>query len=465
MTSHASRKGVPTKMEPCARKELCERYVGFLQKLARAELCAAEHEPLALPPQAVLEGLWADGLLPGRRCPSVAHGEVAVLDYGCWNRGEGPDFLGAEVEVGGVRYHGDIELSASVAEWDCAGHADDPLYNDVILHVVFTPPPAGAFTRNALHREVPVLYLPEALWMEACGRSYPLEGLEQAPSPLEKLPLGALVELMQAAAARRVEYKRFLFRSRAAMVGESQAWFEALAATLGYSANKEAMAVLARRAPLEELGAKAEAILFGVAGYLLPVLPERADDVARAYHRRVWDAWWPLRERYGLAPSRGIPWKLAAGRPLNHPHRRVAALALAALRWREIEPHLHTGGARELVRILTSLHHPYWDWHCSLPSLPLARPVALIGQSRARDFLVNHVYVQDDSAGSWQAYLCLGASEVPQRVRSIARALLGEREDVEPLLRLCFAQQALLQLERDCKSAGGYPAALASWGL
>ncbi len=451
-------------MEPLGRQELCERYTAFLQGMVRAELSLAESSAMPLPPEAELESLWADGLLPGYPCRSEAHGSVLVVDGGTWNRGEGPDFQRAEVEINGVRFRGDVELSPSVADWEAAGHADDPLFNDVVLHVVFTPPPAGWFTRNALHRDIPVLYVPEERWMEACGRSYPLASLEQASAPLESMPLGRLVNLMQAAAARRVEYKRLLFRARAGIVGESQAWFEALASTLGYSANKRAMAVLARRAPLDELGERAEAILFGTAGFLLPVLPERAGEDSRVYHRRVWDAWWPLRGKYGLSETRRIPWTMAAGRPLNHPHRRVAALALAACRWREIVPHLNTSGARELTRVLSSLSHPYWDWHCSLPSAPLSRPAALIGQARIRDFLVNHVYVQDDSAGSWQSYLCLGASELPQHIRRIATQLLGPRTDVEPLLKLAFTQQALLQLERDCRFEGGYPAALASWG-
>ncbi len=452
-------------MEPLGRSALCERYAAFLQELAQDGLCAAEEGSLPLPPEAELESLWADALLPGQACPSIAHGPVLVRDCGCWSRGEGPDFQGAEVEINGVRRRGDVELSHAAADWEVAGHAENPLFNDVVLHVVFTPPPPGWYTRNSLHRDIPVLYVPEERWMDACGRSYPLVGMEQGPAPLEEMPLGQLVTLMQAAAARRVEHKRHLFRARAAVVGEHQAWYEALATTLGYSANKQAMGVLARRAPLEELGDEAEAILFGTAGFLLSVLPERAGDECRSYHRHVWDAWWPLRDQYALSERRRIPWHFASGRPLNHPHRRVAALSLAARRWREIVPHLHTGGARELTRILSSLSHPYWDWHCCLPSAPLTHPAALMGKARVREFLVNHVYVQDDRAGSWQAYLCLGAAEVPQHIRAVAGQMLGAREDVEPLLKLCFAQQALLQLERDCRFEGGYPAALSAWRL
>ncbi len=449
------------------RQELVERYAGFLQELASRNLAAADSPaPLPLPPRGELEMLWADGLLLPSGGETLRHGSVRVLDRGSWNRGEGPDFLRAEVEMGGQRLQGDIVLTRSAPEWEVAGYSEDPRFNDVVLHVVFSPPPPQWFTRSEQHRDIPVLVVSEEEWMQASGRSYPVDAAEYTLAPLADMPLGSLVSLMQAAAAKRVSHKRKKFRARAALVGEQQAWFEALASTLGYAANKQAMGVLARRAPLAELGqdaAQAEPILFGTAGFLFPVLPEKAGEEARTYHRSVWDAWWPLRAQHELTEPRAIAWKLSAGRPLNHPHRRVSALAMAARRWKDISPHLHTGGARELTRVLASLRHPYWDWHCSLPAAPLTRATALIGQARIREFLVNHVYVQDDRAGSWQAYLCLGAADVPARVATIARRLLGERGDVADLLKLCFAQHALLQLERDCCRDGSYPSELASW--
>ena len=39
---------------------------------------------------------------------------------------------------------------------------------------------------------------------------------------------------------------------------------------------------------------------------------------------------------------------------MNHPHRRVAALALSARRWRSIEPLLNAAGAAQLRELLTA---------------------------------------------------------------------------------------------------------------
>ncbi len=447
-------------MEARGRQSWAEAYSGFLERLLRDELQAGEACPQPLPSESELESLWADGL------PGELGGGVQVLDCGEWNRGDGPDFLRAELLIGGRRVRGDVEIDRSADSWELAGHGDDPAYDHVALHVIFSPAPPGWYTRNSQHREIPRLCIPEELWLAASGRRRPLEGMEGEEAPLRDMPLPQLISLLKAAAARRLEDKRQRHRRRSAVVGSEQAWYEALAVTLGYSANKWPMELLARRAPLRELGGEpeqAEAILFGTAGFLAPLLPERATDGARGYHRSVWDAWWPQRAQYELAASRRIPWVMAAGRPLNHPHRRVAALAVAASRWGELFPLMNGEHAHELERAFAGLSHPYWDWHCSLPAAPMERKAALMGRARVREFLVNHVYVQDSSEAAWNTYLCLTAESSPMRVRRTARLLFGLRADVEKLLPLCFVQQGLLQLERDCRTEGGYPAAMRSW--
>ena len=118
----------------------------------------------------------------------------------------------------------------------------------------------------------------------------------------------SIINLLKAAAAYRQEIKRNRFRRKAAVSGESQAWYEAWASTLGYHANKEAMQLLAMRAPVSALKDEAEAILLGTAGFLLPTLPLQTSQEARDYHRKVWDAWWVKQDQFALASDRRIPW-------------------------------------------------------------------------------------------------------------------------------------------------------------
>lgn len=463
-------------MNDFSRSGLAEAYAVMYDGLRR-EAAFSAAEPEVLPSQpgvAEVQCCWMSGEL-GAVGETVHHGPVRMLDFGVWNRVEGPDFLRAELELGGHRLRGDVVLTLRAEEWEERGFGCNKLCDGVLLHVVAEPPPAGWFTRNSRHEEVPLLVLDASALRRALGYPAPwsAEGLDCEPAPLRGLLPGQLQALLLAAAARRMQLRRELFRCRAARLGEEQAWFECWAETLGYRVNKLAMRMLARRAPLRELrelGDEAEAVLFGTAGFLESMLPERAGDEARSYHRRVWDAWWPRRERYGLVSSRRISWAFSPVRPLNHPHRRVAALAVTAARWDELRPLMSAVQSSVLLGKLAGMRHAYWNRHCSLSSMPLMSDFALVGRERIRDFFVNHVCVQDDSEESWRIYVGLRVQGVPTRVRQAAHALMGEREDLQDLLRYCYVQQGLLQIDDDFGLAatgvsGRFPSAMADWSL
>lgn len=337
---------------------------------------------------------------------------------------------------------------------------------------MLTAPPAGWYTRNSLHLEVPVLYLPPARIRRALHLAPPLdrELVHMCKRPLEKMSAAQIESLLRAAAAHRANCKRKRFHTKAQALGKSQAWYEAWAETLGYSANKDTMIALARRAPLHRLGNAPEAILFGTAGFLVPMLPDKATDEARLYHRQVWDQWWQVKEKFSLGRSRSLPWSLTGQRPLNHPHRRVAALAASAACWSTLEPLFQAYSARRLAAHLEAIRHPFWDYHCTIASAPLKRRAALIGKQRILDFLTNYVYVIDESPEAWDAYLGLRAHDMPTKVLRTAKRLFGEREDIAPLLNLSYAQQGLLQIEADfcsstlCKECL-FPSQLGQWKL
>ncbi|MFH5883129.1 DUF2851 family protein [Halalkalibaculum sp. DA3122] len=65
---------------------------------------------------------------------------VTILEPGRLNSSGGPDFKEARLQIGDLRWHGDIEFHWSVADWRRHGHQHDPGYNQVILHVVYQNP-------------------------------------------------------------------------------------------------------------------------------------------------------------------------------------------------------------------------------------------------------------------------------------------------------------------------------------
>ncbi len=439
------------------------QYRAILQAVANSCDPTAAEDVLTTSPELSemeVQSLWAVGLF-GSEWESEQHDHVSILDFGEWNRSAGPDFLFAEIKINGRLVRGDIEIDPHAQDWEQHGHGANPRFNNVILHVVLTEPPQGWYTRNSMHMEVPVIYLSaqrvrEALDMQQpaidtiCGRSDWNGRTELCAKPLADMSPAQIEDLLLAAAAHRIECKRRRYRRKVAVLGEAQASYEAWAECLGYSANKEPMIMLARRAPIRRLrGVDAEAVLLGTAGFLKPVLPSRAEPEARAYHRRVWDAWWKVKDDFALEGQRSPAWQYTGIRPFNHPHRRVAALAVSATNWQEIMPLLSTAHTRQLVGVLCGLQHPFWERHSMLDSPALQRSCALVGRERVKDFLCNHVYVRDESREAWVAFTRLTHTKLPTRAAHLAHALFGQREDLRGILRHEYACQALLQIGTD----------------
>ncbi len=82
---------------------------------------------------------------------------VEIVQFGVWNRGAGPDFLDAAVRFDdGPPQRGAIELDLDAVDWERHGHAINPDFENVVLHLFATESAAReSFTRTALHRLVP----------------------------------------------------------------------------------------------------------------------------------------------------------------------------------------------------------------------------------------------------------------------------------------------------------------------
>ena len=419
-----------------------------------------------------VQRLWAAGML-GTTGETTQHRFVNIVEFGEWNHGAGPDFLRAEIEIDGKAVRGDVEIDPQAQDWERHGHGSNPDFNRVALHIVLSPPPSGWYTRTEQHSEVPVLYLSPERVREALNRMRRPECLSVYPAnpcryPLAEMKVEDVRDLLQAVASYRVSCKRKRFHDKVEALGWRQAWYEAWAETLGYSANKEQMVMLARRAPLNALKQRAEAMLLGVAGFLQPAFPAGADDEAREYYRKLWDEWWKLQSLFGVEMNRFPSWCYTGVRPANHPQRRVAALAVSVQRWRAISPLLNAENLPALCRVLTGLRHEFWDWRCTISSPPMQRRVALVGLQRVNAFLSNYVLVDDASDLAWSAYLRLPSGVMSRRVLNASRELFGERNDLTELFKHEYAHQAVLQIVGDfctqnsCRDCV-FPAQLRDW--
>lgn len=418
---------------------------------------AAEGPPPRLPGELELQALWFDGQF-GHDFTTTDGAPVRVVQFGEWNRAAGPDFLHCSVEIAGNRHRGPVELDLHGTDWEAHGHAANPAFREVVLHVVFRGDGPASFARTCEHRLVPRVVIPPDRLAEALElprRDVAVAHPGRCSTPLADHPAARVAELLDAAARRRAERKAARFLRTAAVQGRDAALFQAVAETLGYQANRLPLRLLAQRIPLAALRDQpAEPVLLGAAGFLDPVLVERAPAGTRRHLAALWEDWWKRRGRFGCGPERALPWAFHGQRPANHPHRRVAALAVLATHWAAFRRHAlaRPFAPRALTDFLAALEHPFWSRHHTLGSAPAARPLALVGRDRAHELLANHLVplaLAEDPAFSWDAYLALRAPAPNDKVKRATLRLFGARTDLPNLLRPLAHHQALLEIYHD----------------
>lgn len=248
-------------------------------------------------PESALAARWARGVPGPLRLEDGR--PLHVVFPGTPAGGAGPDFTGAILDAEGDLLRGDVELHLRASGWRQHGHAGDPAYAGVVLHVVATNDEPHPFTFHRSGRLIPMLVLePEA------GPAFPppftppcavATSSGQDPSlALERMGL------------RRLRAKAARVSPVLAAHGPGQALYGLLLETLGGSANREPFAAIARRLPLAVL------LEAGVPAGVSPSLALAATlkgAAARLILRRV-----------GL-------------RPMASPSRRLEAAAALLARW------------------------------------------------------------------------------------------------------------------------------------
>ncbi len=433
-------------------------------------------ELTSLPPEMELQARWFAGDF-GRVFTGTSGEKIEIVQLGDWNRSAGPDFANVVVKVNGEPRSGDLELDTCDRDWENHGHAVNPAYRNVVLHVYVTSSGSGRyFTRDCDHREVPQIHIdPAAIDPRRWGRAEAIAKIGRCATPLREMTAADVESLLEAAAQYRLKRKFDRFSRIAHSHGREEALYQLTAEALGYRHNRIPMVILAQRLPLKQLREEKEAregLLFGVAGFLDTPTYEDASPAARPYLQGLWEQWWKRREEFdGLRP---LPWTMAGARPANHPHRRTGVLGALVSEFRKYArlSFAEKFDAGAVDAFLESLEHPYWSGHYTLKSKPTPRPMKLIGKTRVAEILGNIHYpvaVAADTA-RWDDYKSLRAELGNEKIERALIRLFGKREDAVKLVRRVYQQQGLLQVyddfcladESDCEDCP-FPEQLAKW--
>jgi len=411
-------------------------------------------QPFSAPTELEIQARWFAGEF-GREFTTLSGDSLEIIQFGEWNRESGPDFSSAAVSLNGQPpQRGSIELDPDVRDWERHGHAINPAYENVLLHVFWNEGPKKLFTQTLGARNVPQIRL------DLTKTDPPLEkpAFTAIPgrcvAPLAKIRIGKIAELFAAAAHYRMQKKAQRISQTAEIHGEHEALYQSLAQTLGYKSNKLPFLLLAQRLPLRRLRkkpAQTEALLFGFSGFLAETDLHPLPQDTKNYLRRLWTNWWPH-----LIPSenRIFPpgtWTCGGVRPANHPQRRLGALTQIAQHWPKVRQTLHSANPQAISRFFSTLHHPYWDHHYTLTSAPAPRPMALLGPDRVNAIIANVVLplALHHNPLQFEKLQTLAAPDLNLRVKTAAIRLFGTDAKHLPLLKNALHQQGLLQIYED----------------
>ncbi|MBU2608332.1 MAG: DUF2851 family protein [Chloroflexi bacterium] len=348
--------------------------------------------------------MWQRLLRNGSELTTDRGETIEILYPGRPNDGQGADFRDAVITTVGGLLKGDIEIHVRSSDWRAHQHHHNPIYNRVILHVVWRQN-SPIMTRLQNGGMVPTLVLckhpagennPSSDWLyhqpapnKSCSRSWDSSAPHRA------------VECLESQGDKRFLIKASRFKADIAQYGPGQTLYQGIMGALGYAKNKLPFLELARRLPLPNLEVMAlkkttaegcltmlQALLLGTAG-LLPSQQQAThpEDAFGDRSATTLEKQWASFNLSQAMPTDG--WDTFRVRPANHPVRRITAISHLVLRYRK------TGLLTEMLNLV---HHTppgkgYRQLEAGLMVTGLGSSIQmlspLLGKARAADIVVN----------------------------------------------------------------------------
>jgi hypothetical protein len=144
---------------------------------------------------------------------------------------------------------------------------------------------------------------------------------------------------------------------------------------------------------------------------------------------------------------------------LNHPQRRLAALAVLARDWSRLQRASGKSSVDAANDFFQALEHPFWNFHYTLTAAASPKKMALIGESRVADVLANVLFpfwmahdaeaLTPPTTSLWSEYAKLPAQLSNRRLETAATRLFGNDSRRKQFLETVAHQQGLLQIYED----------------
>ena len=338
-----------------------------------------------------LQFIWYKKAIQWLDLKTVTGKPVQLISPGTWNFDAGPDFLNARVKIGSTIWAGHVEIHVRSSEWYRHEHQNDPNYDNVILHVVWSHDKEVQWPSG---KPIPCVSL-EGRVEKSAFDAYRVFLRTKTTLPCAPFKENLTPELMELQSGEMVQ--RRLNRKAGELIDQldemggdwNRLLLVQLARALGVPKNSDAFEQLILSFPyllLSKLSTQllsVEALLFGQAGML-------EGEAMDEYHKKLQQEYQFIESLYHLKPMPGNQWTYFRLRPASFPDLRIAQLAMLMHRrqlwWRTI---LSAADIKELEHCFDQLKlMHYWKNHYRF-GVPSVKQVKSLGRDAVHTLLIN----------------------------------------------------------------------------
>lgn len=316
---------------------------------------------------------------------------LKIIEGGELNTHFGPDIKHARFEYNGIVYQGSVEFHVQIEDWYKHHHHYDPLYQDVLLHVIGRE---SKHTANVKHNisdfEIPTFLMPVPI---QGGKSF-------ICLPKTKINIQKVKQQLQIMALKRMEQKVLLFNRELKTFTPEKIFYHKFMRALGYPENKYNFEQLALKIPPELYEMEKNnpliltALYFGCAGFL----DMKLIDPFYLSLKRIFSI---IRCRLSFSSLKQIQWQFSAVRPSNHPHYRLAAWVAFVTSIKNGSPFGQVYSLlekreeplkllRNLLELLVQKPVGYWHDHWALQKVHRSiKNREFISRQRAKEIIIN----------------------------------------------------------------------------
>jgi len=399
-----------------------------------------------------LHFLWKYSLYDRERLLDYEGNKITVIHPGEYNRDAGPDFFNARISIAGTLWAGNVEIHTYSSHFDMHGHKDDPMFDNVILHVVaendrkvFNSRGEELLTAElvfdlSLHdKYISLVNNPYIIACQGEIRDY--------DSTLFQHWLNSLV-------VERIQCKSEMILRIFSETGNDweETFYRVLSRYFGFRVNTEPFEMLAMALPFRIIRKHAdnrfqiESLLYGTSGMLREELFKEA--LSDQYYTDLIREYKFLSSKYSLQPLQGWIWKFSRLRPSNFPTIRISQLAgMLSITGGLFSRLLDVKDIKQLKELFEVYASPYWDDHFVFGSIKRGRSKKT-GSQATDIFLINAVipllFVYGESRGlsgySERALLFL------DQIKAEQNSIINEWAVVGIKSESALSSQALIQL-------------------